>query len=49
MDKQKELIALLFAISVVSERLAKNMEREVKRNESNQTSSRHHLRCPQSW
>ena len=25
MDKQKELIALLFAISVVSERLARNM------------------------
>lgn len=49
MDKQKELIALLFAISVVSERLARNMEREVKCNESNQTSSGHHLRCPQSW
>lgn len=49
MDKQKELTALLFAISVVSERLAQNMEREVKRNESNQASSGHHLRCPQSW
>lgn len=31
MDKQKELIALLYAISVVSERLAKNIEREVKK------------------
>ena len=49
MDKQKELIALLFAISVVSERLARNMERDVKRNESNQTSAGHHLRCSQPW
>ena len=31
MDKQKELIALLYAISVVSERLANNIEREVKK------------------
>ena len=49
MDKQKELIALLYAISVVSERLARNMEREVKRNEANQTSAGHHLRCSQPW
>ena len=38
MDKQKELIALLFAISVVSARLARNIEKEVKHNESNRTS-----------
>jgi len=35
MDKQKELIALLYTISVVAERLARNMEREVKKHESN--------------
>ena len=47
MDKQKELIALLYAISVVSERLARNMEREVKRKETNQPSAVHHISCSQ--
>lgn len=40
MDKQKELIALLFAISVVSERLARNMTilvQRAKEGKSNRT------------
>ena len=42
MDKQKELIALLFAISVVSERLARNMTILVQRAKEGKSNGTNH-------
>lgn len=42
MDKQKELIALLFAISAVSERLARNMTILVQRAKEGKSNGTNH-------